>query len=225
MIDTSVRAFEANREKVSRQVQELTGRLALLKQRIGQPPCDAGLLIDDALRELSAAVEELLAAEEELREQYEKLEAIHGALEAQRQRYQDLFESAPDSYLVSDVDGTILEANRAALELLNIDREFLPGVPLIAFVEETRREAFRAGLLRFDATDRIGDWRLGIEPRGRLPRVEVAATVAAVRDCHGHIMSLRWLLRDVTVSQRAEDEIRALNGQLEQREAGRKSQL
>jgi len=35
-------------------------------------------------------------------------------VEAERQLYLDLFESAPDGYLVTDEVGTIREANRAA---------------------------------------------------------------------------------------------------------------
>jgi PAS domain S-box-containing protein len=219
MIHAMKFSFDANREKVSRQIQELTNRLTFLAQRKMEPLNGGELLIDEVLRELSAAVEELLAAEEELREQNEKLEAVQSALTAQRQRYQDLFDLAPDSYLVSDVEGTILEANRSALELLRIDSGFLPGVPLIAFIEETRREAFRVDLRRLHGTDRVSDWRLGIQPRGRRPMVEVTATVAAVRDCRGHAISLRWLLRDVSELLRAEEEIRALHRQLEQRVA------
>ena len=121
----------------------------------------------------------------------------------------------------AEVGSTILEANRSALDLLHIDSGFLPGVPLIAFIEETRSEAFRLDLRRLHGTDRVSDWRLGIQPRGRRPKVEVAATVAAVRDCRGHAISLRWLLRDVTELLRAEEEIRVLHRQLEQSESNR----
>jgi len=45
------------------------------------------------------------------------------AVEAERQRYQDLFEFAPDGYLVTDAQGMI-QANRAAAKLLNAKQEF-----------------------------------------------------------------------------------------------------
>ena len=51
-------------------------------------------------------------------------------LEEERQRYQELFEFAPDGYLVTDALGVIREANRAASELLGIRAEFLRGKPL-----------------------------------------------------------------------------------------------
>ncbi|CAA9401470.1 hypothetical protein AVDCRST_MAG94-5938, partial [uncultured Leptolyngbya sp.] len=52
-------------------------------------------------------------------------------MEAERQRYQELFEFAPDGYLVTDAQGKIQEANLAAARLLNIEQRFLVGKPLL----------------------------------------------------------------------------------------------
>jgi PAS domain-containing protein len=49
--------------------------------------------------------------------------------------YQDLFELAPDIYLVTDLAGVIREANAAAAALLNIRPQFLAGKPLRSVVE------------------------------------------------------------------------------------------
>ena len=59
--------------------------------------------------QLEAALQELQATEEELLRQYEQLEDARRALEAERQRYRDLFEFAPDAYLLTDAGGTILD--------------------------------------------------------------------------------------------------------------------
>jgi PAS domain S-box-containing protein len=40
------------------------------------------------------------------------------ALDAERRRYQELFDLAPVSYLVTDLKGRIQEANQAAIEML-----------------------------------------------------------------------------------------------------------
>jgi PAS domain-containing protein len=56
---------------------------------------------------------------EEMLRQTEELEAMREQLEAERRRYRDLFEFLPDAYLVTDTQGKILEANRAAVALLN----------------------------------------------------------------------------------------------------------
>ena len=82
-------------------------------------------LLPQAMEELQLSVEELRVAEEEMRVQNEELSRSRLRLEAERQRYQDLFEFAPDGYLVTDLEGVILEANRAAARLLNISPRFL----------------------------------------------------------------------------------------------------
>ncbi|HBY80229.1 MAG TPA: PAS domain-containing sensor histidine kinase, partial [Cyanobacteria bacterium UBA11148] len=50
--------------------------------------------------------------EEEVRLQNEELIVARQAIEAERQRYRELFEFAPDGYLVTDIYGLIQEANR-----------------------------------------------------------------------------------------------------------------
>src|ERR1700709_62704 len=67
-----------------------------------------------ALHDLQIALEEVEVADEEMALQNEELLTVQEALEAERQRYRDLFEFAPDGYLVTDLAGTVREANRAA---------------------------------------------------------------------------------------------------------------
>src|SRR5256885_15870105 len=60
--------------------------------------------------DLFGALEELRVADEELRVQNEELAASKHAIDAERLRYRELFDFAPDAYLVTDVHGTIREA-------------------------------------------------------------------------------------------------------------------
>lgn len=110
------------------------------------------------LEELQTALEELRVAEEELRTQNDALLASQEVIEAERQRYQDLFEFAPDGYLVTDINGTIQEANRAAARMFNVGQRFLVGKPLVNFIGEEgteveARRAFRSILLKFGQGD------------------------------------------------------------------------
>ena len=57
---------------------------------------------------------------EELKIASEELQAIRIVVEKERQRYQELFDFAPDGYLVTDTNGIILEANRLKDEFLAI---------------------------------------------------------------------------------------------------------
>ena len=79
----------------------------------------------------------------ELREQTDELIAIRRALEAERQRYLELFEAAPVAYLVTDPMARVCEANRAAAALFGVAQGFLAGKPLAAYVDGTDRWGFR----------------------------------------------------------------------------------
>src|SRR5204863_1681766 len=76
------------------------------------------------------------------------LTAAREALETERQRYQELFEFAPDAYLVTDTVGAIREANRGAAELLGIPSGLLLGKSLALFVAAEARSTFRSQLNR-----------------------------------------------------------------------------
>jgi PAS domain-containing protein len=67
-------------------------------------------------------LEELQVSGEELRVQNEELAAARQTVETERQRYQELFDFAPDGYLVTNAEGVIQEANRAAAGLLRVSQ-------------------------------------------------------------------------------------------------------
>ncbi len=110
------------------QIEAAHRRLTALEAQVGDAD-GAGTASPAALAEFSTALEELHVASEELRQQNEELLAAREALEVERQRYRDLFEFAPDGYLVTDADGTIQEANQAAALLLGVRQDFLEGKP------------------------------------------------------------------------------------------------
>src|SRR5207248_5206071 len=89
--------------------------------------------------DMRMAIEELYVAEEELRLQHEELLGVRAELEDQRRGYEELFQLAPDAYLVTNPLGIVREANRAAAELLGIESHFLIGKPLITYVDADDR--------------------------------------------------------------------------------------
>jgi PAS domain S-box-containing protein len=161
----------------------------------------------EVLEELQTALEELWVAEEELRQQNDELVAARQAAELERQRYQELFEFAPDGYLVTDALGTIREANRAATAMLAVPQERMLGKPLAVFVVEAERHAFRTQLNRLPQVHRVHDWEVRLQPREGAP-LQVALSVAATSDQQGKVGSLRWLLRDISASKRLEEQLR-----------------
>jgi PAS domain S-box-containing protein len=129
------------------------------------------------------------------RDRIAELASTHRALEAERRRYQELFDSAPVPYVVTDPTARVREANRAAADLLGVDQRFLAGKPLAAYVASGDRWGFRAMVARLHRGDdeRVSDRQLRFRRRGG-EVVTVAATVEPVPDLDG-APAVRWLLR------------------------------
>ena len=105
----------------ARQLESFNSRLNQLYQGANRSPSDPiDHLLPVAFKELGIVSEELQVVVEELCQQNEDLAVIQAQLNAERQRYHDLFELAPEAYIVTDIAGKIREANRAAAKLLNI---------------------------------------------------------------------------------------------------------
>lgn len=172
-------------------------------------------LLPEAVAELNTALEELQVAYEELRDQNEELLAAREVVELERQRYCELFEFAPDGYLVTDVHGVIREANRAAASLLGTPQNYLSGKPLVLFVPRNLHRSFLLQLSVIGRSNRVLEWGLRLQPRHGTP-VDVVVKVAVVSDLDEQPTTLRWLIRDVTDQNRAEQHIREIQNQNQQ---------
>lgn len=145
--------------------------------------------------EINAAMDELLVTQA-------ALEQAHLAADAERRRYQDLFDLAPDCYLVTDMDGVIREANDAAQAILGEEAHGLIGRHLVEFATESSRADLLSGVeaLRDGAGRRAWEARVRSGSHGA---IHVAMSVAAARDRHGVPYGLRWIVRDVSYRIRA----------------------
>lgn len=197
-------------EMFAQQVQSLQGRLVDLYQgvsAVGQPQAD--LLLPAAFKELGTAAETLELAAEKLFQQTEELAHTRARIEAERQRYKELFEFMPNAYLVSDAQGKIQEANSAAATLFNIEQSFLVNKLLVSFIPPQERPTFRAKLNQLKQcnnpigipSDRTQEWTVPIQPRnGEL--IDAALSVSPVRNSQGNLVSLRWVVHDITERKR-----------------------
>ncbi|MBD2097309.1 PAS domain S-box protein [Trichocoleus sp. FACHB-591] len=170
-------------------------------------------ILIECLTELQLALEELRVAEEELCQQNEELQIARAVIEIERQRYLDLFESAPDGYLVTDLYGVVQEANQAAARLLNIDPMYLVGKPIASFVPEEARRGFRSVVNQLPQISRVQEWEVQLQG-WRADRFDAALTVEAARcPSDGKAIALRWLVRDITSRKQAEAKIQQLQMQ------------
>jgi PAS domain S-box-containing protein len=145
-------------------------------------------------------------------------------LESERRRYLELFELAPDAYLVTDANGRILEASRAAATLFGVEARLLVGQRLGGFVPAGERKAFRSQLL--DLEHAIEPQTIGLSLVSRSGRpFPASATVGVGYDANGAPEALRWIVRDMTAERESEEEIRTLNAELERRVAERTEEV
>jgi PAS domain S-box-containing protein len=156
-----------------------------------------------SLHDLQVALEELRVAKEELRAQNEELVRIQSHLRDEHERYLQLFEHAPDGYLVTDRNGVILEANQAMVGLLKHRREHLMGKPVAIFIPEKNRNAFHARINRLLREARVQDWETTLLPH-HSTEVPVLVRVNPMLDAAGEAIGLRWLVRDVTARKLAD---------------------
>ncbi|KAF3886863.1 MULTISPECIES: PAS domain-containing sensor histidine kinase [Nostocales] len=215
-----------NLENFGRQVHEVRRHTQLLHHRVRESPERQQDLLAEAFEELRTALEELHVAEEELRQQNEQLAMACKEAATERRRYQELFDFAPDGYLVTDSQGKILEANHAAANLLKISKNFLIGKPLINFCPPEERRVFRYQLQRLTDLEEMQEWEIHLQPRqGSI--FDASLTAKTIRDNEGQLVGWRWLIRDITSRKQAEEKINAIQIQnLKLQEASRfKSQL
>ncbi len=175
-------------------------------------PCQQLQLLNQTLKTFWAALQEQHTAMEELRSSNEALIATCKYLEEERQRYQELFDFAPDGYLVTDIKGTISQANHAAAKLLNIDQKYLIGKKLISFIPETDRQAFRVMLTQLYGMKRLQEWEVRLSRRDNTV-CDAAITVVTVYDANNKAIALRWQLREITARKQAEEQLRELQMQ------------
>lgn len=154
-----------------------------------------------AYKELGTASEELQVAAEELWQQTEELEVARSQLDVEHGRYQELFDFIPNPCLVTDTQGKILEANRAAGNLLNGERSSLLDKLLIKFIPLQERRTFRAKINQLHELNSVQQWTVELQPDNADP-LEANVTLAVVRDGEGNPSSIRWLFHDITPAKR-----------------------
>jgi PAS domain S-box-containing protein len=134
-------------------------------------------------------------------------QALHQA-QANLLRYQELFDFAPDAYLVTDRQGVIRQANYAAAVLLGTRTEFLVGKPLLFYVASTDRRVFSANLYQLSLLpgERV-QWEMTLcPPRSDPVSALVTASAASTQEWLG---TLHWSFRDNTWRRQAEEALRA----------------
>jgi PAS domain S-box-containing protein len=177
---------------------------------------------------LEATNEELLCTVEDLSGTSEELVSQYQQLRYERFRYQNLFQIAPDGYLVTDASGKILEANQFVVDLLAISCDFIVGKPFIVFVAPDQRELFYNKFnhvcLHNNANSANTSWEMTLTPREGNPFL-AELTVTKNIDSETNGIQLCWIIRDISDRKRVEQELKQLTQFLEAKVEERTQEL
>lgn len=204
------------------QIEDLQEQIATLEQYVveGQPLESPVALF----QMLQTALEELHVADEELCQQHEELVVAYDRAEFEHIRYQELFNLAPDGYLVTDIMGVIREANATATALLSRSKSHLLGKPLAIFIAQDNRRLFYSALLQLRQRPCKTCLEITLQTPQAAPLIMEAA-VAPVYDSTGMLVSLRWLLHDISARKQIEKALQEDRDSLERRVIERTSYL
>ncbi|HEY9735798.1 MAG TPA: diguanylate cyclase [Trichocoleus sp.] len=206
----------------AQQLSIAQGQAQQLHQKIKDPSCIPPDLAKELISQLQLALEELQVAHEELLQQNEALVASQQLTQAEAYRYHDLFEFSPEAYLVTDEHGIILEANRAAVELLELSKGSLLGKPIAGFVALEKRSEFRVNLCQVVQGARLKDWEFTLQLK-QGDSFPAALTVNALQN--QNTINLRWLVRDIRRQKLLERALQRDHEMLEQKVQERTTEL
>jgi PAS domain S-box-containing protein len=138
-----------------------------------------------------------MAAElEDLKAMWLSLRAHVDQLAGERQQYVEVFEEAAEAYVVTDAQGTIIDANGPAVDLLQRRRRYLCGKPIAAMVALERRSEFRSHLRRAVERQAGAAKRWSTVLEAPEVRTEANITVRLIERA-GSVAGVCWLLQPV----------------------------
>lgn len=100
-----------------------TSKLLLLRLKVLLK--ETSFELQNRLFQLQIAPEKLCEINEQEQQQKQKSKVVLAETQRECQHYQELFEAAPNGYIITDLNGRIQQANRAAASLLCVSQKFL----------------------------------------------------------------------------------------------------
>jgi len=135
-------------------------------------------------------------------------ELAEAALKETEERYEELYESAPNAYLsVSAVDGSLLQFNQALCDTLGYDRATLAGMKVFELYADTEDGLARAKKIfaGFKQGKGVRDIELQMRHHDGYP-VWVSVSIDPVLDPAGKVVESRSMVIDISARKRAEEE-------------------
>lgn len=145
---------------------------------------------------LAGALEELDIAIEEIEVQNSEMLSLHEILAVERHRYRELFERAPICLITTDLGGIILEANLAAVHMLQVGQDALVGRPMAFFLATGEPAPLAPHLKTLRNGGEVHEWVAHLSPRGGAPEPIWIDLSAQVNES-GTLVAVRWAVKKI----------------------------
>jgi len=152
--------------------------------------------------DLRRLVHEVDVHEVELKLQNEELRQSQLELATSRDRYTDLYESAPLAYITVDKNGKVLESNRMAGEMLGVEPRALSRRSLAQFITHETQDAWYLHRQAIFSTDTKQVCEIRIRSADGLRSIRAESIAVG----EGNERCCRTALVDITERKRAEEE-------------------
>ncbi|HEY6752769.1 MAG TPA: PAS domain S-box protein [Rubrobacteraceae bacterium] len=141
-----------------------------------------------------------------------------------RSRLAAIVDSSDDAIIGKTLEGIITSWNRGAEKVYGYSAEEAAGRPISMLVPAYLPDEIPEILKRISLGEGIDQYEtVRVTKGGR--RLDVSLTISPIKDSEGNIVGASTIARDITERKQAEEEIRILNEQLEQRVRQRTAQL
>lgn len=182
----------------------------------------ANLALEGRVRERTA---QLSQANEDLKREIAERKRSEAALRWSEEKYRTILETMEEAYFEVDLAGCLIFFNESTCRVLGYPREELMGLNNRAFADpeaaQKMYEIFNA-VYRTGVPARVTDY--GIIRKNGDRRI-ITMSTSLIRDANGNPTGFRGVARDDTERKRAEDQIRRMKDELEDRVAERTAQL
>ena len=170
-------------------------------RRRAEQQLDLETLSGNDLSEVDAAavIHELRVHQIELQTQNQELREARHELEQSRTQYAELFDFAPNGYLVFDANGLVVQANLTAAAMLGWERSILLGRPFSLYVAPAGRDTWRSHYGTVFKTGKSQQCELELVGRGET-RLTVRLVSRPVIEAGDQVVQCRTAMLDVTAS-------------------------